>query len=55
MNGELKKPKSARKMTIAMIERVVFEVLERTVRCRFIINRMRVGGMRCRRLGWSAR
>ena len=47
--GELKKPNRARKMMTPIIERVVFDVFERTVRWRSIINRMRVGGMECRR------
>jgi hypothetical protein len=47
--GEPKKPNRARKMMTPIIERVVFDVFERTVRWRSIINRMRVGGMECRR------
>jgi hypothetical protein len=36
-------------MMTPIIDRVVFDVFERTVRWRSIINRMRVGGMECRR------
>jgi hypothetical protein len=50
--GELKKPNKARKMMTPIIERVVFDVFERTVRWRSIINRMRVGGMECR--SWAS-